>query len=93
MKIPKGNKMPAAQIKSLAKESGKTVEEVEKEWENAKDKANQSGNFPKCDTTKKRKENNCNGYWAYVYTVTRSILGLEKEKIKAYGKVGDLLND
>jgi hypothetical protein len=63
--------MPTSLLKAYAKESKKTIEEVEKCWDKSKHQA---------DAVFKDKEKDGN-YWAFVNAETRKCLGL-----KTYGK-------
>ncbi len=60
--------MPTQQIKKWAKESGKSVDEVEAAWEKAKTEG---------DKFHKTRDDQ---YWGYVNLRTRSIIGLEDKK-------------
>lgn len=59
--------MPSAQVRSYAKRSGKSVDEVEKIWNESKEQADQ-----KFDTKD-------SAYWQYVSGVTKKRLGLKDE--------------
>lgn len=79
--------MPTPAIKKYAEQSGKTVEEVEKMWEEAVEQAD-----------KKFKGDGKNDrYWAYVNAIVRRRLGLSKKKKnkskEAYGETYDILNE
>ena len=58
--------MPAKQLENYAERSGKSLEEVEEIWDNAKERADQKFEDGEEDP----------GYWAYVTRITTSKLGI-----------------
>lgn len=65
--------MPAKVLESYSKRSGKSMEECEKAWEEAKKQANKK--FPE-------DERDSDAYWRYVSIVTQMKLGIKTPKKK-----------
>lgn len=64
--------MPSKTVKAYAEQSGKSVDEVEKIWDETKKEAKKK--FPKGEEDP--------DYWAYVNATVRKKLGLDKKKTK-----------
>lgn len=66
--------MPTTQIKEWAKESGKSVKEVEEAWEKAKTEADRIYKDQGGQSNKQ--------YWGYTSLRTRVLIGLDNGKSK-----------
>ena len=65
--------MPANLIKKLAKEKGKTVEEVEVLWDKAKEVAKEHGHDKN---------------WAYIVGILKKMLGIEEDTATTLSSTG-----